>query len=125
MLDFAVLDIVGTIKRWDSERAVLRKTIGRLDAMLDGWPSLMHMTRESLREPAGKVTARLRALQTMLPDPPEVRSSSGGHPSDSKAAATSVSDILAAKLSAIRSMLSPSRVAGPRQLAETASAQSA
>jgi hypothetical protein len=122
MLDFAVLDIFGTIKRWDSERAVLRKTIGRLDVMLDGWPSLMHMTHESLREPAGKVTASLRALQTMLPNPPDVKPSDGGHASGGKAAATSVSDILAAKLSAIRAMLSPSRAADRRQLAETASA---
>jgi hypothetical protein len=114
MLDFAVLDIRGTIKHWNPERAVLSRTISRLDEMLDEWPSLMHMTHEAMREPVDKVATRLRTLQAMLPNPPEVKSSSGGHVSHDDSAAGSVSDLLGSKLAAIRSMLAPSRAVNHR-----------
>jgi hypothetical protein len=118
MLDYAVLDISGTIRRWNSELPVLRKAIERLDLLLDEWPCLMQMTREALREPAGKAVAQLGTLQAMLPRAPEVKPPSGGPASRDNAATPSVSAVLRKKVSAIRSLLSASHRVGRQQPAE-------
>jgi hypothetical protein len=116
MLDYAVLDISGTIKRWNSELPILRKAIERPDLLLDEWPCLMQMTREAVREPAGKAEAQLGTLHAMLPRPPEVKGANGGDASTDNAGAPSVSTALRKKVSRIRSMLSPSRRDGQEQM---------
>jgi hypothetical protein len=104
MLDYAVLDICGTVKRWEFESPLLRKTIERLDLMLDEWPSLMHMAHDGLRMPAAEAAAAFKVLHAMLPPTPEVRPSS-----QQDIGASSASDVLERRLAAIGSMLSPSR----------------
>jgi hypothetical protein len=113
-----VLDISGTIRRWNSEFAVLRKAIERLDVLLDEWPCLMQMTREALREPPGKAVAQLGTLHTMLPRAPEVKPPDGGSAARDDAAAPSVSAVLRKKVSAIRALLSASRRTGHLQPVE-------
>jgi hypothetical protein len=54
ILDCAVLDIGGTIRRWNTELPVLRQAIERLSLMLGEWPSLMKLARDAPRGPTGK-----------------------------------------------------------------------
>ena len=79
MLDYAVLDIGGTVRRWNSELPVLRQAIERLSLMLDEWPALMKSAHDALRGPTDDVRRQLRVLRSMLPrlpdgDPPGERS---------------------------------------------------
>jgi hypothetical protein len=104
MLDYAVLDIGGTVRRWNSELPVLRQAIERLSLMLDEWPALMKFAHDALRGPTNDVIAQLRVLRSMLPrlpdaDPP------GGDAADTDAGSPSVSVVLGTRLSAVRSML--------------------
>jgi hypothetical protein len=101
MLDYAVLDIGGTIRRWNTELPVLSQAIERLSQMLDEWPSLMKLVREALRSPPDDVLAKLRSIRSMLPHTPDAADGVAGSPS--------VSDALGAKLSPIWSMLCASR----------------
>ena len=78
MLDYAVLDIGGTIRRWNTELPVLRQAIERLSLMLDEWPSLMKLARDALRGPPGELFAQLRVLRSMLPRMPDAAPSGGG-----------------------------------------------
>lgn len=100
MLDYAVLDIAGTVGRWDQECPVLSGAIERLSLMLDEWPSLMKSVKDALRGPPDDVAKQLRILCAMLPRVPEpepgTADPSGG---------TSVSAVLAVRLSTICSML--------------------
>lgn len=100
MLDYAVLDIAGTIGRWGQERPVLNGAIERLSLMLDEWPALMKSVRDALRGPPDDGAKQLRILCSMLPRVPEpepgTEDPSGG---------TSVSAALAARLSTVCSML--------------------
>ncbi len=77
MIDYAVLDIAGTIRRWNSELPVLRQAIDRLSAMLDEWPSLMRLVRDALRGSAEEAAAQLRVLHSMLPPVPDTDPSGG------------------------------------------------
>ena len=77
MLDYAVLDIGGTIRRWNTELPVLRQAIERLSLMLDEWPSLMKLARDALRGPSDEVPAQLRVVRSMLPRMPDVEPSGG------------------------------------------------
>jgi hypothetical protein len=98
MLDYAVLDIVGTIRRWDAEAPVLRQSIERLSLMLDEWPTLMKMTRDALRTSPEEAIAQLRVLGSTLPRVPESEASSD-------ASAPSISDVLGTRLATIQAML--------------------
>ena len=109
MLDYAVLDIGGTIRRWNTELSVLRQAIERLSLMLDEWPSLMKTARDALRGPPDEVLAQLRVLHSMLPRMPDAEPSGGDHAPDGHAGSPSVSDVLGARLSGIWSMLCASR----------------
>jgi hypothetical protein len=102
MLDYAVLDISNTIRRWDSELPVLRQAIERLSLMLDEWPSLMKSTRDALRGPGDDMAKQLRILRSMVPRLPE-----GDQPQREDAAdgTQSVAAVLGKRLAAIRSML--------------------
>jgi len=102
MLDYAVLDIAGTLRRWDSEPPVLRQAIDRLSLMLDEWPSLMKSTRDALRGPTDEVAQQLRVLHSMLPRLPK-----GDRPpcEDAADGPQSVAAVLGRRLAAIRSML--------------------
>ena len=77
MLDYAVLDIGGTIRRWNTELPVLRQAIDRLSLMLDEWPALMKMARDALRGTTDEMIDQLRVLRSMLPRVPDADPSSG------------------------------------------------
>ena len=109
MLDYAVLDIGGTIRRWNTELPVLRQAIERLSLMLDEWPSLMKLARDALRGPPDEMPTQLRVLRSMLPRMPDAAPSGGDHAPDGHAGSPSVSDVLGGRLSAIWSMLCASR----------------
>jgi hypothetical protein len=100
MLDYAVLDIAGTVGRWNQECPVLSRAIERLSVVLDEWPSMMKSVRDALRGPPGDVATELRILCSMLPRLPESEPGTAD-PSGS----TSVSAALATRLSTICSML--------------------
>src|SRR5262249_25858282 len=91
MLDYAVLDIVATIRRWDSEAPVLRQSIEQLSLMLDEWPALMKMTRDALRAPPEAVAAQLSMLRSTLP--PVSVATDGDDPPDRPRDTPSVSDL--------------------------------
>jgi hypothetical protein len=105
MLDYAVLDIGGTIRRWNTELPVLRQAIERLSLILDEWPSLMKLARDALRGPPGEMPTQLRVLRSMLPRMPDAAPSGADHAPDGNAGSPSVSDVLGGRLSAIWSML--------------------
>ena len=104
MLDYAVLDIGGTVRRWNAELPVLRQAIERLSLMLDEWPALMKFEHDALRGPTDDVIAQLRVLRSMLPRQPDA-DPPGDHATDTEAGSPSVSCVLGTRLSAIRSML--------------------
>lgn len=109
MLDYAVLDIAGTIRRWNTELPVLRQAIDRLSMMLDEWPSLMKMAHDARRGTTDEAIDQLRVLRSMLPRVPDADPSSGDRALDGNAGSPSVSEVLGARLSAIWSMLCASR----------------
>lgn len=119
MLDYAVLDIGGTMRRWDTELPVLRQAIERLSLMLDEWPALMKLARDALRGPTDEMLTQLRALHSMLPRGVPDAEPSGGEPApDSRAGSPSVSDVLGDRLSAIWSMICASRSGEPGPVGE-------
>jgi hypothetical protein len=105
MLDYAVLDIGSTIRRWNTELPVLRRAMDRLSLMLDEWPALMKSAHDALRGPPDEASARLRVLRSMLPCVPDADPSGGDRGSDG----FSVSTVLGARLSTIWSMVRASR----------------
>jgi hypothetical protein len=70
-LDYAALDIAGTIRRWDAEVPVLRQSIERLSSLLDEWPALMKLAHDALRAPPEAAAAQLRVVRSMLPRLPD------------------------------------------------------
>ena len=108
MIDYAVLDIAGTIRRWNIELPVLRQAIDRLSLILDEWPALMKGVHDALRDPPEAMVEALRLMRSVLPLVPETEQPVGDRAPGGDADATSVSRILAARLSAIWSMLHPS-----------------
>ncbi len=107
MLDYAVLDIGSTIRRWNTEAPLLRQAIDRLSLMLDEWPALMKSVHDALRGPPDEASAQLRVLHAMLPRVPDVGPSSGDQAPDGP----SVSSVLGAQLATIWSMVRASRSA--------------
>lgn len=109
MIDYAVLDVGGTIRRWNTELPILRQTIDRLSLMLDEWPALMKWVHDALHSPPDEVIAQLRALHSVLPHAPIADPSSGDCGSDHHPGSRSVSRVLGARLATIWSMLRASR----------------
>jgi hypothetical protein len=101
MLDYAVLDIAGTVKRWQGERPVIRQTIDRLSLMLDEWPSLMKSTRDVLRGPLSDMAEQLHVLRSMLPSRREGNRLGEGATDD----AARVAVVLGKRVAAIRATL--------------------
>jgi hypothetical protein len=104
MLDYAVLDIGGTIRRWSTELPVLRQAIDRLSATLDEWPMLMKAVRDCLRCPSDEMTMQLRMLRNVLPVVPDMDTLADGPEKPA-----SVSQVLGARLAALGPMLSAHR----------------
>ena len=115
MLDYAVLDIGGTIRRWNTELPVLRQAIERLSLMLDEWPSPMKLARDALRGPSDEMPTQLRMVRSMLPRMPISSHPAGIMRWTAAPGSPSVSDLLGARLSRIWSMLRASRAAEPRR----------
>ena len=109
MIDYAVLDIGGTIRRWNAESRLLRQTIERLSLMLDEWPSLMKRAHDAQRGPPDELIAQLRSLHSVLPRMPNADPSAADHAPDDHSGSRSVADVLGARLSTIWSMLRASR----------------
>jgi hypothetical protein len=109
MLDYAVLDIGGTIRRWNTELPVLRQAIDRLSLTLDEWPALMKAVNDALRDPSNEAAAQLRILRSMLPQVADTDPSGGDRAVDGSTGSPSVSRVLGARLSKIWSMLRNSR----------------
>jgi hypothetical protein len=109
MIDYAVLDISATIRRWNTEQPVLKQTIDRLSLMLDEWPALIMTVRDALRGPERDVLVRLHALRTVVLHIHDVNASANDDVVAGHAGAASVSQVLAVKLSTIWSMISTYR----------------
>ena len=109
MIDYAVLDIGGTIRRWNAELRILRQTIDRLSLMLDEWPSLMKWVHDAQRGPPDELIAQLRSLHSVLPRLANADPSEAGHAPDDDSGSRSVTRVLGARLSTIWSMLRASR----------------
>ena len=97
MLDYAVLDIGGTVRRWTTEMPVLRQAIERLSLILDEWPSLMKMAHDALRGPPDELVGQLRLLRSMLPRMPGSDPTNGDHAPGEHADTLSVSQVLGAR----------------------------
>jgi hypothetical protein len=108
MIDYAVLDIGGTMRRWDAEPQILKQTIDRLSLMLDEWPSLMKWVHDAQRGPPDELIAQLRALHSVLPRLPSAIAASD-HASVDQSGSRSVSRLLGARLAKIWSVLHGSR----------------
>jgi len=106
MIDYAVLDIRGTMRRWTGELPVLRLTIDRLSQTLDEWPGLMKSTNDALRGPRESRPTQLRMLLSMLPQAPAAEPAEREDAPDGRSAPDAVSRALEVRLSSIWSMLS-------------------
>jgi hypothetical protein len=104
IIDYAVLDICTTIRRWNAERPILGQVIDQLSSMLDEWPALMKAVHDALRAPQDEMARQLRALRAVLPQTPEIDVSADAA-SQEGAGPMSISCALATRLSAIGSML--------------------
>jgi hypothetical protein len=102
ILDYAVLDITGTLRRWDAEQPVLRQAIDRLSQTLDEWPAIMKAVRDALRCPTDAMIAQLRSVRAVLREQAEAGLPDGA----GNAAHGSATRLLATRLSAIMSLIS-------------------
>jgi hypothetical protein len=109
MIDYAVLDISATIRRWNTEKPVLKQAIDQLSLMLDEWPTLIKTVHDVLREPQGDMLVKLRSLRAVVRHPHDVDVSADDDALVEHAGSAAVSQVLATKLSAIWSMMSTDR----------------
>ncbi len=109
MIDYAVLDIGATIRRWNTEQPILKQVIDRLSSILDEWPSLMKAAHDALREPQDNAIARLRPLRAVLLQSPALDASVDRSADNDNAEAATIARVLASRLSEIWSMLAVSR----------------
>jgi hypothetical protein len=109
MIDYAVLDINATIRRWNTEKPVLKQAIDRLSFMLDEWPALIKAVHDVLRKPHADMLVQLRSLRVVVRHAHEVDASADDDALTEHAGSAAVSDVLATKLSAIWSMMSTYR----------------
>jgi hypothetical protein len=105
MIDYTVLDIDATMRRWNTELPTLRQTIERLTALLDEWPSLMKWVHDAQRGPPDGLIRELRALHSVLPRLPSAEAPSASQESGDRTRMLSVSRVLGVRLAAIWSML--------------------
>jgi hypothetical protein len=113
MVDYAVLDISGTIRRWNTDLRPIGQTIDRLSMTLEEWPSLMKWVRDARRGPPDELIGQLQALYSVLPflpktDPPRTDQAS----SRDQPELLSASRVLGARLSTIWSLLHASHSVG-------------
>jgi hypothetical protein len=110
MLDYSVLDITGTIRRWQTELPILKQALARLALVLDEWPSLIKSVHDVLRGPPDGMVSALRSLRSVLTKLPDMAPAA---PEASQAGPDtgSVSQVLAARLSPIWAMLHAPRSA--------------
>lgn len=104
IIDYAVLDIVGTIRRWRREQPILRQAIERLSVTLDEWPAFMKLVHDALRFPPEKMIVELVLLRSVLPYVPQASGEAIQDP-----ASPSASVVLAGRLSHLWSLLPASR----------------
>jgi hypothetical protein len=108
IIDYSVLDITSTIRRWNTEQPLLNQVITRLSFTLDEWPTLIKAAHDALRDSQDGTVRQLHALSAVLPRA-EVNASADRHAAKGNAEPAPVARALAVKLSAIWSMLGPSR----------------
>jgi hypothetical protein len=108
-IDYAVLDIGGTIRRWDAELPVITQAIDRLSFLLDEWPSLIKSVHDVLRGPPDEMAKQLRTVRTILPRLPEADSLHGDCTLDGDSKSLSISCALSARLATIWSFIRSSR----------------
>jgi hypothetical protein len=111
MLDYSVLDIISTIRRWQTELPVLKQALARLALMLDEWPALIKSVHDVLRGPPDGIASALRGLRSVLTNLPDMASAAPARGSQAGADTGAVSRALAARLSPIWAMLHPRRAA--------------
>lgn len=111
MLDYSVLDITGTIRRWQTELPILKQALARLALMLDEWPALIKSVHDVLRGPPDGIASALRSLRSALPKLPDMAPAAPDRASQAGPDAGSVSQVLAARLSPTWAMLHPHRSA--------------
>jgi hypothetical protein len=109
IIDYAVLDIGGTMRRWNAELRILRQTIDRLSLMLDEWPALMKWVHDAQRGPPNELIAQLRSLHSVLPRLANADPSGADRASNDHSDAPSVTRVLGVRLATIWSMLRTSR----------------
>jgi hypothetical protein len=109
MIDYAVLDISATIRRWNTEMPVLKQAIDRLSLTLDEWPALIKTVHDVLRKPQGDMLVQLRLLRAVVRRTNDGDAIADNDAMKEDAGSAAVSQALAAKLSAIWSMMSTYR----------------
>jgi hypothetical protein len=109
MVDYAVLDISATIRRWNTEQPALKQAIDRLSLMLDEWPALIKAVHDASHEPQDVMLVQLRSLRAVVRQTHEADTSVDNDALMERAGAASVSNVLATKLSTIWSMVSTYR----------------
>jgi hypothetical protein len=105
MLDYSVLDIISTIRRWQTELPVLKQALARLALMLDEWPALIKSVHDVLRGPPDGIASALRGLRSVLTKLPDMAPATPDRGSQAGADTGAVSQVLAARLSPIWAML--------------------
>jgi hypothetical protein len=101
ILDYATLDIRGTIRRWETDQPVLKQVIDRLSVMLDEWPALMGAVHEAIRAPEADMVIQLNQLRTALPAATDISEADEVAISEGNQEAASIHQALAARLSTI------------------------
>ena len=105
MVDYSVLDIISTIRRWQTELPVLKQALARLALMLDEWPALIKSVHDVLRGPPDGIASALRGLRSVLTRLPDMAPAAPDRGSQAGADTGAVSQVLAARLSPIWAML--------------------
>ena len=111
MLDYSVLDITGTIRRWQTELPILKQALARLALMLDEWPALIKSVNDVLRGPPDGMVSALRSLRHVLTKLPDMAAGGPDRASQAGPDTGSVAQVLAARLSPIWAMLHARRSA--------------
>ena len=106
MIDYAILDIAATIRRWREELPVLRQVIDRLSLVLDEWPELMKTVHDVLRGDPGNMASGLRTVRFMLPKPPAMETHAKSATPNAADDSGRVAQVLASKLATIWAGLS-------------------
>ena len=106
MIDYAILDIAATIRRWKQELPILRQVIDRLSWVLDEWPDLMKTLHDIQRGDPANMVSGLHTLRVMLPHPPAMEMPASNPATNAADSPGRVASVLAGRLSTIWSALS-------------------